>query len=76
MAVRGIIKRNWMKEAIYNNRDEIREKLSIGRGDNYGWDINQNAELMRPSFSLEQYTWHYFFGKRPAFLDEEQGEKK
>lgn len=76
MAVRGIVKRSWMKQAIHGNRDVIREKLDIGRGEQFGWDINRNADVMKPSFSLEQYCWYYLFGKRPEWYGETEGEEK
>ena len=59
-----------VKRGLFKNKEKIREALSIGRGDNYGWDINKNEELMRPSFSLGQYAWYYVFGKRPEWYDD------
>ncbi len=82
MAVKGIPRkagsfvRNEVKQAIYNNRDEIRERMSVGRGERFGWDLNRNNDAMRPSFSLEQYAWHYLFGKTPDWYGETEGEQK
>ena len=82
MAVRGIPRkagsfvRSEIKSAIYNNKDQIRQAFDIGRGERHGWNINDNKKAMFPSFSLERYMWHYFFGKRPEWYDDEQGEPK